>query len=562
MLHLAGPMVSWAMRRSADKFMRDTAHFPAISEDLLKQILDLNGDTAYGRDHGLEGLSARQAFDELPTTTYADYVPYVDRIAAGESNVLTAEPVIYFSTTSGTTGPPKRIPVTRRKIKLSVGTRVTSMGLAIRAGMLKKMRGPFMTIMTEHMGAATAGGVQQSAATTSGFRQLGSASDVVLSSPGEVTQVPDQTASRYLHLLFGLGEPHLWTIVAFFPATVLFAMRDLRDHAEELLHDLADGTINPQLEISAESRSRLEQRLRPAPARARELHRLLEQGRFTVADIWPEVGSILTATGGAFHFYVDQLDSFLGGVPIFSPVYSASEGTFGYGFSPDRPHYLMVPTLAYIELLHVDVMDEPEARPIPAFKAEPGESYEIVITTLDGLVRYRLHDIIRIVEFFGQTPVFEFVERRGQIIDIVGEKTAEHHVVEAIDKASHVIDEPLVDYFVAPDTSVTPARYVLAIEEWHGNGDDNLKARNFVREVDKALRKISPDYDEECELGTIGPMALVLLKPGSFERLRQHRTEVGATDSQIKTPHVVPDPGFIKREFEHDVLSRVNVVDG
>ncbi len=68
---------------------------------------------------------------------------------------------------------------------------------------------------------------------------------------------------------------------------------------------------------------------------------------------------------------------------------------------------------------------------------------------------------------------------------------------------------------------------------------------------------IASDYAEELELGTLAPMGLVLLRPGAFARLRERRTEVGATDSQIKTPHVVPDPAFIEREFHEDVLSRI-----
>lgn len=551
-------MVTWAMRRSADKFMRETEQFAALSDRMLDLILGLNAKTAYGVDHGLDGPSVRQAFEALPTTTYADYAPYIERIAAGEPNVLSSEPVIYFSTTSGTTGPPKMIPVTRRKMRLSVATKGTSMGLAVRAGMLKPMRGPFMTIMTEHVGGATAGGLQKGAATTGGFRQLGGISDAILSSPNEVARVPDQAASRYLHLLFGLRAQHLWTILAFFPATVLFAMRDLHEHAEQLLRDVADGTISPELALSAESRASLERRLRPAPERARALAKLLEQGRFTVADIWPDIGSILTATGGAFHFYVDQLEPFLGGVPIFSPVYSASEGTFAYGFDATRPHYLLTPAQVYLELLPVELMDDPQARPIPAWQAEPGRSYELVVTSLDGLLRYRVHDVVKVLEFCGQTPVIEFVERRGQVVDIVGEKTAEHHVVEAIDAASHLVDEPLVDYVLAPDTEHTPAGYVLAIEEWHGDCENNLKAREFVRAVDAALRRITPDYDEEVELGTLGPMSLLLLRPGAFERLRKRLTAAGAADSQVKTPHVVPDPGFIDREFREEIQSRID----
>ncbi|NIR61130.1 MAG: GH3 auxin-responsive promoter family protein, partial [Gammaproteobacteria bacterium] len=71
-------------------FMQDTARFRAVSEATLSEILALNANTAYGRDHGLDGPAARQVFESLPTTTYADYMPYVERIAAGEQNVMTA----------------------------------------------------------------------------------------------------------------------------------------------------------------------------------------------------------------------------------------------------------------------------------------------------------------------------------------------------------------------------------------------------------------------------------------------------------------------------------------
>jgi len=553
---MAGPAFCWMMQRSADKFMRETAHFRRSSEKTLRRILALNGKTAFGRDHGLDGKSARRVFETLPTTIYADYAPYIERIAAGEQNVLTAEPVVYFATTSGTTGPPKMIPVTRRRMRLAVASIGTSMGLALRAGVLQPMRGPFMQIMTEHISGTTAGGVPTGAVTTSGFKRLGSFADVILSSPADVARVPDQASARYLHLLFGLGEQQLWTIAAFFPATLLFAMRDLHENAEDLLRDLADGAISPALELPTEARSRLQRRLNPARERARALQALIEQDRLTAAEIWPKVGAILTVTGGAFHFYADQLRPFLGDVPIFSPLYIASEGTFGFGFSADRPYYLLLPALAYIELLPVEVMDDPQARPIPAWEAEPGRSYEVVITTWDGLVRYRLHDIVRVVEIYGETPVIEFVERRGQVIDILGEKTAEHHIVEAIETAGRAIDEPLVDYFVAPDTVTTPARYLLAIEEWHDGGETHQQAREFVRAVDAALRHIAADYAEECQLGTLGPMGLVLLRAGSFERLRAKGVAAGGPASQIKTPHVIPDPDFIRREIQDDVLER------
>jgi len=545
------------MLRSADKFLKQTAQYKALSENTLDQLLAMSRKTEYGRRCGLDGPDPRKVFKTLPTTTYRNYASYIERMAAGEKNVLTGDPIIYFSTTSGTTGPPKMIPVTKRHMRSSILERFVSMGLAVRAGALKPMHGPFMTIMTEHLGELTSGGFPKGAATTGGFKKLGRIQDLILSSPTDVTRVHDQTASRYLHLLFGLRHERLWTMVAFFPATILFALRDLQAKGEDLVRDLADGTINEQLELPAETRANLLQLMRPERKRARALSKLLKEDRFALENIWPELGCILTTTGGGFRHYADQLKPFIGDVPLFSPVYAASEATIGFGYSAEHPYYLLGPLQAYIEFLPIEEIDDPEARPIPSWQAEPGRSYEIIITTLGGFMRYRLHDIVRVVEFYGQNPVIEFIERQGQLLDVVGEKTAEHHIVEAMAAACYRVNARLLDYFVTPDTERTPASYVLAIEGWQGRSNNIQFVRELLGAAEAALRKVAPDYDEERELGTLGPMELVLLKPGAFERMRDQRIASGGSANQIKTPHVVPDPGFIQREFQHEMLSRI-----
>ena len=545
------------MRRSADKFMNQAAQFRTLSQQTLEQILTQNRQTEFARCCGLDTRARRRVFETLPVTTYADYAPYIERIAAGEQHLMSGGTVVYFANTSGTTGPAKMIPVTRKQMRKGVTTKLTAMGLALRAGVLKPMRGRFMTIMIDHMNPRTASGQTTGSATTGGFQKVAPINDLIMTSPVEVSHFPEQMAARYLHLLFGLGEERLWAIVSFFPISVLYAMRDLHTHADELLRDLADGTITARLDLPNDIRRRLERRLRPRPGRARELTALLADGRFTVSDIWPDVGAILTATGGAFHFYTDQLRPYLGNVPIFSPVYSASEGTIGHGFSAERPHYLLLPNMAYTELLPIEEIDDPQARPIPAWQAEPGRSYEIVITTLAGFVRYRLYDIVRVLEFCGQNPVIEFVEREGQVVNVSSEKTAEHHIVEAIDIASHLVDEPLVDYFVVPEIEHTPGVYLLAIEEWQDDCENRQKVREFLCAVEAALCKVAPFYEEERQLGTIGPMEALLLKPGAFERHRNRLIAAGASATLIKTPHAIPDPGFVGHNFQHEVLCRI-----
>ena len=539
--------------------MRQTAQFDALSKRTLDRILAQNRRTEYARHCGLDTRARQRVFETLPVTTYADYAPYIERIAAGEQHLMSGGKVVYFANTSGTTGPSKRIPVTRAQMRKGVTTKLMAMGLALRAGVLKPMRGRFMTIMIDHMNPPTASGQTTGSATTGGFQKVAPINDLIMTSPVDVSHLPEQAAARYLHLLFGLSEKQLWAIISFFPITVLYAMRDLQTHAEELLRDLADGTITSRMELPSESRRRLEQHLRPDPSRAHELTALLDRGHFTISEIWPDVGAIMTATGGAFHFYTDQLRPYLGEVPIFSPVYSASEGTIAYGFSAERPHYLLLPDLAYVEFLPLEEINDPQARPIATWQAEPGRSYEIVITTLAGFVRYRLHDIVRVLEFSGQTPVIEFMEREGQVINVSSEKTAEHHIVEAIDIASHLVDERLVDYFVVPDTEHTPGVYVLALEEWQDDCENKTRVREFLRAVEEALCKVARFYEEERQLGSIGPMEALLLKPGAFERYRNRLLAHGGSASLIKTPHAIPDPGFIRHNFQHEVLSRVEI---
>jgi hypothetical protein len=124
------------------------------------------------------------------------------------------------------------------------------------------------------------------------------------------------------------------------------------------------------------------------------------------------------------------------------------------------------------------------------------------------------------------------------------------------------VNTPLVDYFMAPDTEQTPARYVLAIEASQSGGDHQAGARKLLEAVEEALRRVAPDYDEERALGTLGSMAVILLKPGAFERDRERRVAAGGSASQIKTPHVIPDPGFVRRQFQHEVLARIEAQGG
>ena len=45
------------------------------------------------------------------------------------------------------------------------------------------------------------------------------------------------------------------------------------------------------------------------------------------------------------------------------------------------------------------------------FKVSVGEMYEIVITTFEGLYRYRTDDVVKITGYYGTIPKYKFIRR-------------------------------------------------------------------------------------------------------------------------------------------------------
>src|SRR4051794_6299865 len=103
----------WRWFSDARRFADSTHDATAAQRKKLLSIVRANRDTAYGRAHGFGSIEDVDDFQRnVPINTYESLEPYVDRMAAGEPSVLTADAPLMFAQTSGTTGKQKLIPVT------------------------------------------------------------------------------------------------------------------------------------------------------------------------------------------------------------------------------------------------------------------------------------------------------------------------------------------------------------------------------------------------------------------------------------------------------------------
>lgn len=174
--------------------------------------------------------------------------------------------------------------------------------------------------------------------------------------------------------------------------------------------------------------------------------------------------------------------------------------------------------------------------------------YELVVTTLGGLCRYRIGDVVRVVGRHGTAPLVEFRYRRGQLLNLRGEKTSEPQLAAAL---SATFDgRTLMEYTTV---EAIPSRglpfYRIFIERAAGAP---ALAAGAPATLDAALGRANPIYATWRAKGAIGPCQVFEVAPGSFEALRECRLSEGSSPQQLKVSRVLRSPAH-----EELLLARV-----
>ncbi len=94
--------------------------YPAeTQQEILTRIVSASKDTEWGREHGYGSVTTHEQFcRNVAVQSYEDMIPRVERLRAGEKNVLWPGEVRWFAKSSGTTSTKSKfIPVTRESLE-------------------------------------------------------------------------------------------------------------------------------------------------------------------------------------------------------------------------------------------------------------------------------------------------------------------------------------------------------------------------------------------------------------------------------------------------------------
>ena len=83
-------------------------------ETVFQDLIATAASTLFGRDHDFISINNYEDFvKRVPIRDYEDLKPYVERVVAGEEDILWKGKPLYFAKTSGTTSGSKYIPITK-----------------------------------------------------------------------------------------------------------------------------------------------------------------------------------------------------------------------------------------------------------------------------------------------------------------------------------------------------------------------------------------------------------------------------------------------------------------
>ncbi|MEN6350343.1 MAG: GH3 auxin-responsive promoter family protein [Syntrophomonas sp.] len=556
-------VLEWVINRSyalgADhyfkKFIRDTVQAGDVNRQVLKEILQGNEETVYGHLYHFDQIRNSNDYkSEVPLTSYSDYERYIEAIAAGQENVLTTDEVQYFGLSSGTTGVQKRIPTTA-KARNIINMSMMFLQQGSLSHVLPSVRsgGKGLLLMNMLPSGNTPIGIPTGAGTSGGMKSMEKMLRYFWTSPNEVLTIPDQQVANYLHLLFALQERDLAYLASPFPSVVVQLFGVLEQQWPGIIEDLSRGRISSHLALDQAQRTQLEKHLKANPFRAKELKRELNKGMQGIAQrVWPKMSYVSCVVGGSFSIYLDRLRYYIGNLPVFSAIYGATEALIGIATKVNDVNYVITPRSAFFEFIPLEESLDPVPTTYELDQLKVGEMYEVVVTNVSGFYRYRMGDVIKVVDHYNQSPVIEFMYRKGQLLNVAAEKTSEQAVQQALTLAIKAVGAILEDYTVTIDLDGTAGSYLFYIEV-----NEPVITQAIVDEMrnilEQNLEEANPRYSAGVKAKHINPLDIHFVRAGTFLILKQELLRRGVSLNQVKIPRFIKEPSLI-RTLEQNAL--------
>ncbi|MBP5166882.1 MAG: GH3 auxin-responsive promoter family protein [Oscillospiraceae bacterium] len=520
-----------------DPFDLDCAEMNAVNEENLRRILADNAETEYGRAIGFDRIGDEREYRKrTPLIEYEEVGNSIERMYAGEKDVLTAYPLTQFIRTSGTSGKRKLVPLTEEALGRygNIKDRINRETMGLKSGCRRLQLVTYRTDPTLPPEKETLFSIANE---RNLFRRGWLDTEEFIGGRLMYFQ-PEMTSFFYPKLWAALLEPETETLESPFLYDHLLFFRYLEEHWRQITEDIRSHRISEPEGIPQAVRDHLLSL--PAPAARLEAVQAECACGFEgiAARLWPRMHAVCGIRGSVYSAEDSALEYYTKGISRHFFCFVSSECFMGIPMRMNEAVYTLMPRSAFYEFQPYDSDDHGGETLLPR-ELEIGKDYEIIVTNFSGLYRYHTYDVVRVEDFYGESPMVSFRLRRNLALNLCGEKFDSLTLQHAGTLLCGRLGFPECSF--ALDTASVPGKYLCFAEaEAVPSAEKRAEDRDTLERV---LRELNPEYDDLRRLKCIAEAELCYVEKGAHRRVKQLNDSAA---EQNKPLQILRDPAMLK----------------
>ena len=465
---------------------------------VFQELISEATSTQFGQDHDFVSINNHEDFvKRVPVRDYEALKPYVEKMVAGEENILWKGKPIYFAKTSGTTSGSKYIPITKESMPSHVEAARNAILLYIHeTGNSKFVDGKMIflqgsPVLNEQNGV-----------------QLGRLSGIV------AHYVPKYLQKNRL------------------PSWETNCIKDWETKVDAIVEE----TLPENMTIISGIPSWVQM----------YFEKLQQKTGKKVGDVFKNFNLFIFG-GVNYEPYRAKFENLIGRKVDSIELYPASEGFFAFQDKQNEKGMLLqLNSGIFYEFIKADEFFYENPKRITVKDVEVGVNYVMIISTNAGLWAYNIGDTI---QFTSINPYRVIVSGRiKHFISAFGEHVIGKEVEQAMQEATLNSNVRISEFTVAPQINPKDG---LPYHEWFiefENEPENLSA--LAIKIDESLQKQNTYYFDLIKGSVLQPLKITKVQHGGFQ---EYMKSIGKLGGQNKLPRLSNDrkvvEGFSKQNF-------------
>lgn len=533
--------LGFAGRAQLKKLKKAAKNCSITQAETLRRILEYAKDTEWGKVHNFSEILSASTDEELysrwqknvPPQDYEDLRPFIERHKNGEENILFPGKPKMYATTSGTTNKPKWIAITDAYYS-NVYSKMTKLWLyTFMMHRPKVFTGRAVSIVGKAVEGEAPDGTVCGSVSGVTRRDCPDFIAKLHSAPHCTFDIEDYTARYYSIIRIAL-EQNVSLIITPNPSSILEMQKNIQQNFDRYVQDIENGTLDRSLEIEPSIRQELESNFKPNPKRAAQLRAVkAEYGENLLPKFyWPNMTALTTWKCGNTKVYMNKFkDSFPQDMLYQEFSYFSSECRAGLVMN-GKDDTVLFPHMHYFEFVEEKDLDNPSPKFYQTSELEVGKRYSIYITTLAGLYRYCMNDLVEVTGMYDTIPTIQFIQKINGIISMTGEKLHETQFIDAVQKTQKDLGRETKFYVCFADVQNSVYHFYVEFEDNNISSDEIEK---FADELDKNLRAENCEYDAKRDSKRIARIIPHLLVENSLQLFKEYSLDAGlGRDGQFK----------------------------